>query len=126
MKFAIRTAFVVAVATLSGCASTEIVSSIPTPKSSAVGHITVCRKRIFYGDGAATIIYIDGEATLRSGPGVCFAAFLKTGTHSISVLEDSWLGPNMGKNLLDWTPEKNSISLLKMKISRRSKPNTEL
>ncbi len=97
MKFAIRTAFIVAVATLSGCASTEIVSSIPTPKSSAVGHITVCRKRIFYGDGAATIIYIDGEATLRSGPGVCFAAFLKTGTHSISVLEDSWLGPDMGK-----------------------------
>lgn len=97
MKTVAGTTLLLAALLLSGCASTEIVSSISIPKSSSTGQINVCRKRVFVGDGVATIIYIDGNAILRSGPGVCFSASLETGNHTIGVLGRSWAGPDTGK-----------------------------
>lgn len=83
---------------LGGCATTEIVGQIPQPPSQMkAAHIMVCRKRVFVGDGVATIISVDGNSVLRSGPGVCFSADLAPGRHTISVFGRSWAGPDMGK-----------------------------
>lgn len=85
-------------AALAGCVETEIVGTLPNPSgNSPTGQVTVCRKRVFEGDGVATIISIDGNALLRSGPGVCFSVNLTAGRHTMTVLGRSWAGPDMGK-----------------------------
>lgn len=91
---------------LGGCATTEIVGEIPQPPSQLkAAHIMVCRKRVFVGDGSATIISVDGNSVLRSGPGVCFSAALAPGRHTISVLGRSWAGPEMGKKTFNISAE---------------------
>lgn len=91
----IAAGLIVLAALLAACATTKVVGAIPQPQStSADAQITVCRKRVFVGDGVATIISVDGSSVLRSGPGVCFSANLAPGEHTISVLGTSWAGPN--------------------------------
>ncbi|AID57970.1 protein of unknown function DUF2846 [Geotalea daltonii FRC-32] len=104
--------------TISGCATTEIINQIPMPQiqASQQAQVKVCRKYIFLGDAAATIISLDRRPILRSSAGKCFSAKVTPGSHVLGVMTQGFAGLEMRE--LEFLLQEGQTKFLKVNLDR--------
>jgi len=79
--------FIIALS-LCGCVSEVVMNKVVLPTNeleNEFGTITVCRKKIVWGDGRINTIFLDNIAIVSGQAGYCFTAKVTPGSHILDL-----------------------------------------